>query len=61
MHSSMLHMQAYDNSVFSLRPQCQIVAYTTYHMSHLEYILTLSCLDQREIIYRLSGFLADHV
>lgn len=31
-------------------------------MTHLhpEYILTLSCLDQRGIVHRVSGFLADH-
>jgi len=29
-------------------------------MSHPEYILTLSCHDQRGIVYRVSGFLADH-
>jgi formyltetrahydrofolate deformylase len=29
-------------------------------MSHPEYILTLSCLDQRGIVHRVSGFLADH-
>jgi formyltetrahydrofolate deformylase len=27
---------------------------------HPEYILTLSCLDQRGIVHRVSGFLADH-
>jgi len=27
---------------------------------HPEYILTLSCLDQRGIVQRVSGFLADH-
>ena len=29
-------------------------------MSHAEYILTLSCLDQRGIVQRVSGFLAEH-
>jgi formyltetrahydrofolate deformylase len=29
-------------------------------MSHPEYILTLACHDQRGIVYRVSGFLADH-
>ncbi|GJJ01841.1 formyltetrahydrofolate deformylase [Duganella rhizosphaerae] len=29
-------------------------------MSNPEYILTLSCLDQRGIVHRVSGFLADH-
>jgi formyltetrahydrofolate deformylase len=29
-------------------------------MKHPEYILTLSCLDQRGIVHRVSGFLADH-
>jgi len=53
-------MQACDNSAFSLRLQRQIIAYTTYHMSYPEYILTLSCLDQRGIVHRVSGFLADH-
>ena len=30
------------------------------NMTHPEYILTLSCLDQRGIVHRVSGFLADH-
>ena len=29
-------------------------------MTHPEYILTLSCLDQRGIVLRVSGFLAKH-
>jgi len=29
-------------------------------MSKQEYILTLSCLDQRGIVHRVSGFLAEH-
>ena len=29
-------------------------------MTHLEYILTLSCMDQRGIVHRVSGFLAEH-
>lgn len=29
-------------------------------MSHPEYILTLSCRDQRGIVHRVSGFLAEH-
>jgi formyltetrahydrofolate deformylase len=29
-------------------------------MTHPEYILTLSCLDQRGIVHRVSGFLVDH-
>jgi len=29
-------------------------------MAHPEYILTLSCLDQRGIVLRVSGFLAEH-
>ena len=29
-------------------------------MRHPEYILTLSCLDQRGIVHRVSGFLAEH-
>jgi formyltetrahydrofolate deformylase len=29
-------------------------------MTYPEYILTLSCLDQRGIVHRVSGFLADH-
>jgi formyltetrahydrofolate deformylase len=29
-------------------------------MMHPEYILTISCLDQRGIVHRVSGFLADH-
>jgi formyltetrahydrofolate deformylase len=29
-------------------------------ITHPEYILTLSCLDQRGIVHRVSGFLAEH-
>jgi formyltetrahydrofolate deformylase len=29
-------------------------------MAHPEYILTISCLDQRGIVHRVSGFLAEH-
>ena len=29
-------------------------------MTHPEYILTISCVDQRGIVHRVSGFLADH-
>jgi formyltetrahydrofolate deformylase len=29
-------------------------------MTHPEYILTLSCVDQRGIVHRVAGFLADH-
>jgi formyltetrahydrofolate deformylase len=29
-------------------------------MMHPEYILTLSCVDQRGIVHRVSGFLAEH-
>jgi formyltetrahydrofolate deformylase len=29
-------------------------------MNHPEYILTLSCLDQRGIVHRVSGFLVEH-
>ena len=29
-------------------------------MTHPEYILTLSCLDQRGIVHRVSGFLTEH-
>lgn len=29
-------------------------------MTHPEYILTLSCPDQRGIVHRVSGFLAEH-
>jgi formyltetrahydrofolate deformylase len=32
----------------------------TIIMTTPEYILTLSCLDQRGIVHRVSGFLADH-
>lgn len=32
----------------------------TTSMTHSEYILTLSCLDQRGIVHRVSGFLAEH-
>jgi formyltetrahydrofolate deformylase len=31
-----------------------------FAMTHPEYILTLSCLDQRGIVHRVSGFLAGH-
>ncbi|MFT5534953.1 MAG: formyltetrahydrofolate deformylase [Burkholderiaceae bacterium] len=31
-----------------------------FPMMHPEYILTLSCLDQRGIVHRVSGFLAEH-
>jgi formyltetrahydrofolate deformylase len=31
-----------------------------HNMTHPEYILTLSCLDQRGIVHRVSGFLAEH-
>jgi formyltetrahydrofolate deformylase len=33
---------------------------TLNSMMHPEYILTLSCLDQRGIVHRVSGFLAEH-
>jgi len=29
-------------------------------MTHPEYILTLSCNDQRGIVLRVAGFLAEH-
>ncbi len=29
-------------------------------MNHSEYILTLSCIDQRGIVHRVSGFLVEH-
>ena len=29
-------------------------------ITHSEYILTLSCMDQRGIVHRVSGFLAEH-
>src|SRR4051812_28058371 len=29
-------------------------------MTHPEYILTLSCVDQRAIVHRVSGFLLEH-
>lgn len=37
-------------------------SHANYHktMTHPEYILTLSCLDQRGIVHRVSGFLAEH-
>jgi formyltetrahydrofolate deformylase len=35
-------------------------AFDTETMTHPEYILTLSCLDQRGIVHRVSGFLAEH-
>ncbi len=34
-------------------------AFTQKTMTHPEYILTLSCLDQRGIVHRVSGFLAE--
>ena len=33
---------------------------TSIIMMHPEYILTISCLDQRGIVHRVSGFLAEH-
>ena len=33
---------------------------TAAAMTNPEYILTLSCLDQRGIVHRVSGFLAEH-
>ncbi len=33
---------------------------TTKMMTHPEYTLTLSCLDQRGIVHRVSGFLVEH-
>jgi formyltetrahydrofolate deformylase len=36
------------------------IALDTETMTHPEYILTLSCLDQRGIVHRVSGFLAEH-
>jgi len=36
------------------------VSFLSSLMAHPEYILTLSCLDQRGIVHRVSGFLADH-
>src|SRR3954471_14274411 len=35
-------------------------SYTMVAMSNPEYILTLSCPDQRGIVHRVSGFLAEH-
>jgi formyltetrahydrofolate deformylase len=32
----------------------------TQTMAHPEYILTLSCLDQRGIVHKVSGFLTEH-
>ena len=39
-----------------------IIDHITDHimLTHPEYILTLSCLDQRGIVHRVSGFLAEH-
>jgi formyltetrahydrofolate deformylase len=34
--------------------------FSTSSMSHPEYILTLSCLDDRGIVLRVAGFLAEH-
>jgi formyltetrahydrofolate deformylase len=36
------------------------IAFSVKSMTHPEYILTLSCLDQRGIVHRVSGFLAEH-
>jgi formyltetrahydrofolate deformylase len=37
-----------------------IIITSDFPMTHPEYILTLSCLDQRGIVLRVSGFLAEH-
>lgn len=37
-----------------------VCVYQFIVMAYPEYILTLSCLDQRGIVHRVSGFLADH-
>jgi formyltetrahydrofolate deformylase len=52
-------MQACDNSVFWLNAKA-LSRLTQNLMSYPEYILTLSCLDQRGIVHRVSGFLAEH-
>jgi formyltetrahydrofolate deformylase len=39
---------------------CKHLPQPTMIKMHPEYILTLSCLDQRGIVHRVSGFLAEH-
>lgn len=51
LHALQEVRRACDNSGFCARADA---------MSHPEYILTLSCLDQRGIVHRVSGFLAEH-
>jgi formyltetrahydrofolate deformylase len=41
-------------------PVIQLIHYLDVLMMYPEYILTLSCLDQRGIVLRVSGFLAEH-
>ena len=53
-----MYMQACDNSGFG--STLKRFPPHTKTMSYPEYILTLSCLDQRGIVHRVSGFLADH-
>jgi formyltetrahydrofolate deformylase len=54
-------MQACDNSAFGFLPKRHpLLPVPAKPMTHPEYILTLSCLDQRGIVHRVSGFLADH-
>jgi len=43
-----------------MRPERQATVFLRLTMAHPEYILTISCLDQRGIVHRVSGFLADH-
>ena len=43
-----------------LRVRFPALSYPGYYMTHPEYILTLSCLDQRGIVHSVSGFLAEH-
>jgi formyltetrahydrofolate deformylase len=54
-------------NVFAAHNACDNVGSSFYSghaifnmITHPEYILTLSCLDQRGIVHRVSGFLAEH-
>ncbi len=56
------HYAVEGGSVWQKTASCSRWAHfqATNNMTHPEYILTLSCLDRRGIVHRVSGFLADH-
>ena len=56
----MLFLQPCDNASASHWPTHLPNYSLTAIMTHPEYILTLSCLDQRGIVLRVAGFLAEH-